>query len=395
MSGPDGRIATLLALAAAIVYLVLTVGHPTPFDYFGRLALAFSHGEWWLDDAPAHLNELVEGAGGHRYSLVPPLPAVLLMPIVPFVASDVAQTGLSALAGAVSAAPLYLAERALGIPRAVAVWTTLLSTFGTTLFISAIDGRSWFAADAIAFSCCALALFLAATRAPAILTGAALGAAMLTRAPLILCAPALIALQLRGAARSRVGPTLAAMTAGLLPFVAAYVVYDLVRWGTPFDTGYGTFAATDPFYSHGLFSVTYLPRHVYAMLFEAPAFVDGDPLFLRARSVGMSLLVATPAFLWVARAALAVRSFRIAGALALGCLALVPDLLFGTVGFEQYGYRRSLDAQAFLVPLVAIGGAWDGRAWLPAGSLLLRAAIVASIAITLYFFVAIRLYGFA
>jgi hypothetical protein len=109
----------------------------------------------------------------------------------------------------------------------------------------------------------------------------------------------------------------------------------------------------------------------------------------------MSLLVATPAFLFLARAVLAARALPLVGALALGCLALLPDVFFGTVGFEQYGYRRSLDAQAFLVPLVAIGGGWRGGAWLDSGSPLFRVAVATSIAITFYFLVVLRMYGFA
>jgi hypothetical protein len=393
MSRSDGRLATVLAIAAAAVFVALSVGHPTPFDYFGRLAAAFWRGEWWLDDAPPHLNELIAGAGGHRYSLVPPFPALLLVPLVPFFPTAVAQTTISAAVGGLSAGPLYLAQRALAVPRGLALWTALLSTFGTTLFVSAIDGRSWFAADAIAFACCAVALLFAARRAPPVLTGVALGAAVLTRAPLILCAPALLALQLRGEPRRTAGRTVLWLGAGLLPFVAAYLAYDVMRWGTPFDVGYGTFAATDPFYSRGLFSVTYLPRQLYAIFFESPAFSDGDVMFLRARSVGLSVLFATPALLWIARGA--VVGTPLARALVLGCLALVPDLFFGTVGFEQYGYRRSLDAQAFLIPLVAVGGGWVEGRWLPSGTLLLRGAIVASIVITAYFFVTIRMYGFA
>jgi len=108
----------------------------------------------------------------------------------------------------------------------------------------------------------------------------------------------------------------------------------------------------------------------------------------------MSLLVATPAFLWLARAAVSARALPIASALLLGCLTLLPDVFFGTTGFEQYGYRRSLDAQAFLIPLLAIGGGHVGT-WLSSGTPLFRAAVALSIAGTLYFFQAIRLHGYA
>jgi hypothetical protein len=141
--------------------------------------------------------------------------------------------------------------------------------------------------------------------------------------------------------------------------------------------------------------LSYLPRQVYAMFFEAPAFVEEQLFFLRPRSVGMSLLIATPAYLWLARAVLAGRAFGPSVPLWLCCLTLVPDLLFGTIGFEQYGYRRSLDAQAFLMPLLAVGAGWLARDWLPAGTTLFRAAVILSVLITFYFFITIRTFGFA
>jgi hypothetical protein len=198
----------------------------------------------------------------------------------------------------------------------------------------------------------------------------------------------------RGRSRTSWLGTAGRLLLGAAPFVIAYAAYDVVRWGTPLDVGYATFATGDPYYASGLFDVRYLERHLYAMVFEPPVLFDEDLLFLRTRSAGMSLLVATPALLWLARAALAVRALPVAGALALGCLTLLPDVFFGTVGFEQYAYRRSLDAQAFFIPLLAVGGGWAGG-WLPSGTPLFRVAVALSIMVTLYFFLTIRLHGYA
>lgn len=390
---PSDRLVALgILLLGVLVYLVSIREHATHFDYFGRLAEAFTQGRYWLDDAPPHLNELVEGVGGHRYSVVPPLPAILLVPLVPFGSTEEIQTFLSALAGGASGAPLYLALRRLAVPRAFDLAAVACSTFGTTLWVSAVDGRSWYAADAIAVLVLSLALWAAVAGAPSMAVGAVLGVATLARLPLVLVAPGLLLLT-RG--RRPLAPRALAFAVGLAPFIGIEALYDLLRWGTPLEVGYGLLSADDPFYSGGLFSITYLPRHIYAILFEPPAYVDGQLLFLRAKFVGMSLLVATPAFLWLARVPLVVRSFRPATALLLACLPLVPDVLFGTVGFEQYAYRRSLDAQPFLIALLAVAGGWERGRWMDRPPGLFLFAVGLSVAVTLYFLVTIRLYGFA
>ena len=133
---------------------------------------------------------------------------------------------------------------------------------------------------------------------------------------------------------------------------------------------------------------------MYAIFFQAPVFVDDSPLFLRAPSIGMSLLFTTPAFLWLLRLPTTWRSWRWSALLALACLAIIPDVLFGTVGFEQYGYRRSLDVQPFLIVLLATVAASPTD--LPERIVpMFRSSIVLSVLITLYFLVALRLFGFS
>ncbi len=386
----DGQAALLLLAFGVVAYLVSIRGQETVFDYFGRLAVAFTQGRYWLDDAPPHLNELVTGVGGHRYSVVQPLPALLLVPLVPFDTPGRIQTFMSAVAGGASAAPIFLLLRRLGAPRPVAVLVALLSLFGTELWILAVDGRSWWAADTIGALALCLAVWAAVSGARPFVVGAALGGATLARGPMILAAPALLLLM---PGRPTIGAAVA-LAAGVVPFIGIEAVYNVARWGTPLEVGYTLLSSSDPFYSRGIFSLSYLPRHVYAMLFEPPAFVDNTVAFLRARSIGMSLLIVTPALLWIARAPLVARAAPLVPALALGLVTLVPDVLFGTVGFEQYGYRRALDAHPFLLALMTLGAARTPGGWRPWPTTLFIVAAVASVLINLYFLVTTRLFGF-
>ncbi|MBM4421012.1 MAG: hypothetical protein FJ034_05415, partial [Chloroflexi bacterium] len=107
----DRAIAAALAGLALLLYLILITGHQTGFDYFGRLAHAMTQGRLWLDGAP--LSELDPGRDGHLYNVQPPLPAILMVPLVPFGPPAKIETFLCAVLGAASAFPLFMALRAL------------------------------------------------------------------------------------------------------------------------------------------------------------------------------------------------------------------------------------------------------------------------------------------
>lgn len=393
----DDRAAALtLGTVALVVYLALIVGHRTPFDYFGRLAYAVWQGRLWLDGAP--LSEIELGVDGHLYNVQPPLPAILALPFVPFGRQDEIEVFVSAVFGALSVVPLFFALRALTVPRGVATWCAILSAFGTTLLFTSVDGRSWFAAHATAVFFLSLALSLAAARRSALLIGLCLGAAALARTPAGLAAPGLLLLSRRDdttvASLLRSGLLL---SLGVMPFALAQGGYDELRWGNPLDIyGPQLHQATDPVLSRGFLSLSYIPRKLYAIFFEAPVFADGEPFFfLRPRGYGMSLVATTPALLWLIPGVL--RLWRDARWRAVGlsaALVSIPGWLFATVGYEQYGYRYSLDLQPFLIVLVAVGAAWTPAGWRRPSRLFLG-AVVLSLLITAYFLVTIRLFGFA
>lgn len=392
----DRAIAVLLGTGSLAIYLLLIVGHRTPFDYFGRLADAVWQGRLWLDGAP--LSEIERGLDGHYYNVQPPLPAILALPFVPFGDHDQLEVWVSALFGALSVVPLFLALRGLAVPRGLATWCAILSVFGTTLLVTAIDGRAWFAAHSTAHFFVAVALYLAVTHRSMALVGACIGAAALGRTPTALAAPGLLLLARRDSGSFRELPALGLqLLLGAAPFALVQAGYDLLRWGNPLDVyGPQLHQATDPVLARGFMSLSYIPRKIYAIFFQAPVFVDNEPFFfLRPRGYGMSLLMATPVFVWIVPGV--VRMWRDARWRAVGlsaALISVPAWLFASVGYEQYGYRYSLDLQPFLIVLLAVGAAWTPAGWRRPSRVFLG-AIVLSLVITWYFLLTIRLYGFA
>jgi len=394
MTWSDRRIATALAAAGAAVYLVVGLGLLTVYDYYGRLAQALLHGQWWLSEAPSWLNELVS-CGPERWCVVyPPLPAILAMPLATVLSTALAQGLVSRIFGGVSAGILYLALRAFGAPRAVAIVGAILSTFGTTLFFSSVDGRAWYVAHAVAMPFLSAALLFAARGERAWLVGACIGLAALARLPVAAAAPAL-ALLLARRAGMPYRRALAGVVLGGVPFALVYVGYDLLRWGSPFDAGYAQLTEGDVFFTRGLFSPFYLPRHFYAIFLEPPDLVEGTPFFLRPRGIGTALFLTTPAFLWLFGGLRALRrDIGIAAVALAALLALVPDMFHGTVGFQQFGYRFPIDAQPFLIVLALAGDARVGTTWRSRPSWLFVAVVILSVAINLYATIAITRFDY-
>jgi hypothetical protein len=67
--------------------------------------------------------------------------------------------------------------------------------------------------------------------------------------------------------------------------------------------------------------------------------------------------------------------------------------LHGGVGARQLGYRFSLDAQPFVLPLIAVGAAWDREWGRPSRALVV--SVVASVLVNAYAIAAIVSVGYA
>jgi hypothetical protein len=389
MTVSDRAAAIWIGVIAAAIYVAAGLGLATDYDYYGRLADAFLHGRWWLTEAPPWLNELLPCGDGRYCVVYPPLPALLSLPLVPFFPTAVAQVVASRIAGGASAGVLYYGLRAYGAPRSHALAGALLSAFGTTLFFSSVDGRAWFAAHSASMLFLAGAFAVAARGGNAIALGALIGLSALARLPVALAAPALALLCARRAG-TPYGRSLAGVVAGGVPFAIVYVGYNLLRWGTPLDDGYARLTQGDVFFNHGLFSLFYLPRQLYAIFLQGPEIVPNTPFFLRPRFIGMSLFLTTPAFLWIFVALREIRRDVVVAATgAAALLALLPDLFHGTVGFQQFGYRFSIDAQPFLVALALTGDGLFRGVWRRWPTIIFVVAIVLSLAVNIYVTIAI------
>ena len=371
---PDlwGFVATFIA--SGLVLLFTASRNPQHLDYFNRLADAFLHGRIWLGQAPSWLNELipVPGVPNEWYVAYPPMPAVLAMPFVALFGPSFPAQVYSALYGALDAGLAFLLLGRLNLRLRVRdrLALTGVFTFGTVFWFVAIGGSAWYFAHVAAVGFTLAAILVALSRRAAWVAGLLIGLAALSRLPAGFAAVFVLAAALgfpgtlRGLDWARVARTVVTFGVGLAIPAAAYIAYNEARWGTVMDQGYVMIPGVlqDPIYAqHGIESVWYIPRNLFALLFRSWNYADSAP-WLQPSWWGLGIFLTTPLYLWLAKADR--KSPMVWWAAVATALVAVPILIHGNVGISQFGYRFSLDFQVLLFVILATafaGGRWTWR----------------------------------
>jgi hypothetical protein len=192
------------------------------------------------------------------------------------------------------------------------------------------------------------------------LIGLLAGAAFLTRAPLAFAIP-FYALLLMPSPREIPWRSWAWLTVGVLPSIAAFFLYNVVRFGSPFESGYAL-ASLPEFLENlrrqGLFSIVHIQMNLDYLFLHLPSFV-AKPWFIYPDGLGMSVLLTSPGLLYAVRADWRQRSSW----LLLGAVVavLIPTLLYYGGGWLQYGYRYFLDSVPFVIALCGSAAALRGK----------------------------------
>ncbi|MBA3687839.1 MAG: hypothetical protein H0W81_03230 [Chloroflexi bacterium] len=360
---PEHLVAIGLALFALVVYW-FTGPAGAGGDQYVPLADAFLHGRLsipvdrpWMELVP------VPDGSGAQYSPFPPAPALTLLPVVALLGffpgvGELYGNVMSAVIGAVNVALAWYMLAAIGVAVRPRLVITTGFAFTTHWWVAGMAGTHHYAA-VVATCFLLLALLLAVRGRWPVIAGLSLGLAAASRLPTGLALPLLLVLY---ANRWRPSRAQLHLLLGLAVPAVLFAAYNVARFGSPFDTGYAHIPSgatglvtNEPWFVHGLVSPLYIPRHLYAIFIQGPVVVDGFP-YLKPSLTGLSLTLSAPFLFWAVKA----RGPLVAAAWLPVGLVLLPDLMHGSWGFAQFGYRFMLDAVPLL--LLLLGWAYRERA---------------------------------
>jgi hypothetical protein len=350
-------LAWLLVVAAVYIATTLAVGLSHSghgVDRAMTIATNIANGSLSSGLPPGSLDTVT--VGGMTYQVISPLPLVPYLAFVPVPALWEASRWIIATGLGILAAWLTLPlARRYGPGGSATWWIASLGAFGTLLWTQSIAGNFYYLAhvEAILFTFVALVEWRGRRRPWVI--GLALGLASLARPTVLLAAiPFGVAFLRDGRDRWR---HVAGFAAPLALAVGVTALYDAVRFGSPFETGYGISvlarAALIRQRARGVFSVRHVPDNIFLLVFRGFDLQTHFP-YLVPDPNGHSLLLTSPGLLAAVSSGVRTRTTRILWAAAF--LVAVPLLLYyGGGGFRTYGYRYALDFMPFLLALVAIG----------------------------------------
>lgn len=315
-------------LLALLVYQRTDLG-PTAFNGPVVLADAFLHGR--LDIANGKDLPHFDWAfyEGKYYIVEPPVTALVVLPGVVLFGIGMSQATASLVVGSINAAAIHRLLASWGKKLPVQVWLTVLFSFGTIYWWTAVNGGIWYFAQITAVLFMFVAIYFTVVNRQPFWAGFFLGVAYQTRLPTILAFPFFLIMfsdlwfpktEEGASLRSLISPRslwkrvrlrpLIELGAGLGIWVVLGSIYNLLRFDTPLHASYYHWFdyAIVPanIFDHGLFDLRYIPRHIPFVLEQLPLFKiesiippRGDPPYVVIAQRGMAIWATTPAFLLV------------------------------------------------------------------------------------------------
>lgn len=352
------------------VYFASGWRNHTDQHYFIPLADAFLQGRVYLDRMHEGLKELVSeeevrtgayaridqaGTPGKYFVILPPFPAVILMPFVAIFGASTNQSYVSTIVTALGVVAAYAVFRHLLPERKKHLALTALYAFGSMTWYHGVIGSGWYFSQMCGLLFLWVALLLLVKKKSLLLVSACVGVAYLSRYPLLLTFPFFSYMtRERWCPEKRIA--VRELLTLLIPFasiVTLSLFYNLLRYQTPAHYGY-TVYEDRPYntaleYPYGSYSVMYAPRILSVMLFSMPKLNVHFP-YIIPNDYAMALWLVFPAVFIIFFASI---QHDIVFASWVTILLLLPVTLFhGGVGMTQFGFRYALDYMPFLFILI-------------------------------------------
>ncbi len=369
--------ALVVTFAVAAVYFF---SNPKPqffYDYTFRVAENFLRGAVaFTEKQPPWLNEFVP-FDGFYYSVFP-LGAVLSM--LPFAVlktvgliTQMPSAFIAAMCAGVSCRFLILLAKRYEISRARIILMTLGILFGTWTWANLTMGGAWQLAIGFALVGELGAIYFTVYNRKPLVAGAFFALAFGNRSEVLLTAPIFFYLLWRRA-------ELPASTGGdvqkpdreggrytrlpdyalaharasaffcIVPFVLGIstLVYNYVRFHSFTDFGYARIPGVlnEPWYNHGIFSVYYVPRQIWEMLFRLWEWRPMLP-FPTPNPFSSSILISSPFLLFAFRSGARDKALKYLSWAAVLIICIVL-WMHGNSGGWQFGYRYAIAILPFL-----------------------------------------------
>lgn len=377
----------LLGGIAMLLHIYPTL--PSSATHFILQAQAWLHGH--LDIGSDHIHDTIL-VGGKVYSVFPPLPALMMLPLVAIMGktfSDVWFTWVFAALNIILLFRTLEVMRAHGITKRTLLENLILAItfgFGTIALWMSLGGEVWFTAQVISIFGILITLHSALSRRWPLAT-LGVGMVMLTRTSEVLIGivPLVVYLHDLGVGRRiqqhwhvlpQRWPSIRELAVTLAPFVVALLIFLLhnkLYFNSFFGTGYDIQQRQDyPEVQYGLVSWHYIwPNFVVDFLsfpnFSFSNHFDLHPqLNLYMRGMGTSIFFSTPLlaiFLFAPQGKTSQTWLRNTFWATIALL-LLPVLLYSYEGWNQVGARYLLPLYPLLFLLLAQRAAQLNMRWI-------------------------------
>lgn len=377
------RLLIIFLLAAAVYYLLATKGTGKFFhdlDYFSPLAKSFLMGR--LDIPGSIENHDLSLFNGKWYPYWGPLPALLLIPFQLVMGRYIPVDYLAIVFGSLGVVLMYLIIQRLSqeyftsrISTRLILLLTAFFAFGTSQIYVSTRSGVWFVSQVVSMVPTFLAFYILIKKK--LLVKDYFGAAffiatnLISRFSLVMLAVLLFLRLFDDWKFKKDSPTLlkkklVASTVSLLVFAVIFAWYNMVRFGTPWDTGYLYHNnGLDPakYLPFGLMSWQYIPRNLWLIFLELPKLtLEKMRPVLDFNMEGISIFAVSPVYL-AALLTFGKNLFRfsefrnrlIVYLWTTLVFLLFPLLLLFSPGLVQFGIRYSLDFSMILIALVIFG----------------------------------------
>ncbi len=345
----------LIFLGTFLIYKNI---YPDPrnwYDHYLYQARSFIDGRTDIPNLPDYFQDKIV-VNGNTYTPFPPMPAILLTPIVKLW-PDVTQQQVSIIIGAINAVLVFILLSKFTTPKK-SFLLTLFFAFGTVAFWSAVVGTTWYFAHNVAVSFFLLSLIFFKNKNDFI-SGLFFALAVLSRYPILLGGVFFLAELLNKKGR------LIRFLSGAFLCIPAQLIYDYIRFGSFFETGYfaiykqyvgGGYPVTflklikpDANY-FGYIDIRNIPLHLLTFLIFPP-LID-QALNIMPSPYGMGIVFTSPLLLLALKPPFKNIFER---NLFLGAMAVVLiDFMHYAQGWVQFGYRFLLDFLPFLIIILAL-----------------------------------------